>query len=264
MKKFFLFGLVLSSLSQAEIIQDRIHSIDNGLVKFANGRVAFIDQQDLDLSTDDYVKANVDERSSLVSFAKITGPTSFKDLSLQNETLPAPFTPTIVSGMSEAWNIFYRSNPNYKRISECSDRAHIWAHEEFKNNGIKSEKLFVFFTASYINSVRFKWWFHVAPMYTIEEGGNIQKMVMDYRFTDRPMTIKEWTDRFVYTKRECKVTEKFSEYDVNPQTENCYLMTRSMHYRIPADIVAEEKNGFYKTSSSESEIKTSYNFAFKK
>lgn len=266
MKKFFLLSIALTSLSHAEVIQDKVHSVENGLVKFQNGRVAYMDQKNLNLKSEDYVHVEVDDTSTILSYKKMTPPAKFESMSLLEETTPAavPYEPTIVQGMEEAWNIFNRSNSNYKRISECSDRAHVWANDEFKKNGIKSEKIFVFFTASYINSVRFKWWFHVAPLYTVATGSGLEKLVMDYRYTDRPMTVKEWTDKFVYTKRDCKVTDKFSEYDVNPQTENCYVIYRSMHYKLPIEIQAEEQSGQYKTTSSESEIRASYNYAFNK
>lgn len=264
MKKIFLAGLVFSSLCHADVIKSTIHAIENGVIKFSNGRVAYLDGKETNLKRNDFVQMEVDGKSSLLSFKKIPAPLTFGNMSLV-EAPALPYEPTVIQGgMTEAWNIFNRSNSNYKRISECSDRAHVWANDELKKNGIRSEKVFVFFTASYINRVRFKWWFHVAPLYTIADRGKVQKLVMDYRYTDRPMSVKEWTDRFVYTKDHCKVSEKFSEYDKNPQTENCYVMFRSMHYRIPADMEAEEVNGYYKTSTSESEVRSSFNFAFNK
>jgi hypothetical protein len=267
MKKLFIFSLALTtSILQAEIIKSRIHSVEDGIIRFENGRVAFLDFQKVDLAADEFVEAQIDDRSSLQSLKSLAPPEmrAFKNFHFQpEETTPPVFEPTVVQGLEEAKKIFHRSNPQYKRISECTDRAHIWAHEEFKLSGTKSRKVFVFFTASYINSVRFKWWFHVAPLYTVNAGG-LKELVMDYRFTDRPMTVKEWTDQFVYTKRDCKVTTKFSEYDVNPQTENCYLIFESMHYKLPGEIHEQETAGRYKTVTTESELKAVYNYAFLK
>ncbi len=268
MKKILFFGLILtSSLAQAEIFKSRIHSIEDGLIKFDNGRVAFLDLKSFDLSPDDYIQAQINEQSTLLSIEKL--PTqaraNLKQLSLQPEEVTPPlFEPTIVQGMDEAWNIFNRSNPYYKRVSECTDRAHVWAFDEFKKSGTKSKKAFVFLTASYINSVRFKWWFHVAPLYTVNDNGTIKELVMDFRYSPGPQTVKEWTDQFVYTKRPCKVTTKFSEYDVNPQTESCYLIYESMHYKIPGEIHEQELSGRYKTSTSESEIKAAFRYGFQK
>lgn len=266
MKKLLFLGLVLtSSLAQAETFKSRIHSIEDGIIKFDNGRVAFQDVKSFDLSPDDYIKAEINEQSTLLSIEKL--PTletaGLKQLSLQPEEVTPPlFEPTTVQGMKEAWNIFNRSNPYYKRVSECTDRAHVWAFDEFKKTGTKSKKVFVFLTASYINSVRFKWWFHVAPLYTVNDNGTIKELVMDFRYSPGPQTVKEWTDQFVYTKRPCKITTKFSEYDVNPQTENCYLIYESMHYKIPGDIHEQELSGRYKTSTNESEVKAAFRYGF--
>lgn len=266
MKKLFFAGLMLTcSFLQAETFKSRIQSIEDGIIKFDNGRVAFQELKSFNLHPDDYIEVNIDERSTLLSYKKLHSPedTNLKQFTLRTEeTTPPPFEPTIVQGMDEAWKIFNRSNPYWKRVSECTDRAHVWAHQEFKTSGTKSRKVFVFLTASYINSVRFKWWFHVAPLYRVNDNGTIKELVMDYRYSDRPQTVKEWTDLFVYTKRPCKVTTKFSEYDVNPQTENCYLIYESMHYKIPGEIHEQELSGRYKTSSSESEIKASLRYGF--
>lgn len=265
MKKLLIMGLILTTpIIKAETIQSRIHSIENGIIKFENGRVAFLESNTPNLTSDDYIQAEVDERSSLVSYKKISMPDNkhFKNLSFLPETERPLFEPTVVPNMQEAWNIFNRSNPYYKRVSECTDRAHVWAHEEFKFSGTKSMKAFVFFTASYIDSVRFKWWFHVAPMYKVNTERGIQDLVMDFRYTDRPMTVKEWTDHFVYTKRPCKPTKKFSEYDVNPQTENCYLIFESMHYKIPGEIHEQELSGRYKNETTDFEIKAALRFGF--
>lgn len=266
MKKCFFLGLLLSSAAtQAEMITDKVHSIDKDMIKLENGRVAFLDGKVVDLHAGDFVTLSVDEKSSLKDYVvkNLVHLSPSKNLSfLPEPATPPAFEPTVVPSMEGAWKIFNRSNANYKRISECSDRAHVWAHDEFKFSGTKSMKAFVFFTASYINSVRFKWWFHVAPMYKVSTQAGLQELVMDFRYTNRPMTIKEWTDQFVYTKRPCKMTTKFSEYDVNPQTENCYMIIESMHYKIPGELHDQELSGRYKSVTTDSEIKASYRFAF--
>lgn len=264
MKTFILTALLLStSIIHAETIKDRIHSIEDGLVKFENGRVAFLNSSNTQLNADDFIEAKLSNDGDLLSFKKLEQPVKLKNSEaffFPDE--PPVFEPTVVASLDEAMSIFNRSNSYYKRISECTDRAHVWAHDEFKKTGTKSKKVFIFFTKSYIDSVRFKWWFHVAPMYSVQTPAGVQELVMDYRFTDRPMTVKEWTEQFVYTKRDCKVTTKFSEYDVNPQTENCYLIFESMHYKTPGEIHAQETSNRFKTTTSESELKAAFNYAF--
>ena len=274
MKKLFILSMVLFAAAtvHAETIRSHVHGLEDRFVKFTNGRVAFLDTRSVDLAPSDYVEAEVDDFDySLISFKKLNDEKEYQNKNLSfaidQDLEPIPrseFEPTVVPNMQEIQNIWNRSNPYWKRTSECSDRAHIWAHDEFKRTGTKSEKIFILLTASYIDSVRFKWWFHVAPMYTVNDNGTMKKIVMDYRYTDRPLTIKEFTDELVFTKRSCKVTTRFSEYDVNPQTENCYLMFESMHYRLPEELHQTELKGLYKTSTSEAELRMVFNLAFMK
>lgn len=266
MKKLLLIGLALGTTPfiQAETFKSRIHAIEGNIVKFENGRVAFLNASPVKLAKNTFIRAELDdEDSSLVSYEVLHEP-QLKNFSAVYDNLPGirpAFEATIVPNMEEAIAIFNRSNSNYKRVSECTDRAHVWAFEEFKRSGIKSKKVFVFFTASYIDSIRFKWWFHVAPMYSVQTPEGIKDMVMDFRYTDRPMTVKEWTDEYVYTKRPCKPTLRFSEYDVNPQTENCYLMIDSMHYKVPGDLALQEQ-GRYKSTTPESEVRAALRYGF--
>lgn len=263
---FLVYLILFSSILRAEILESDVYSIEKKFIKLTNGRVVFFKNRPINLEKNDRVKMIVNTKSYLISFQKInsfesTDNKEWFNKSQFNEDIK--FTPTIVNGIEEAHKIFERSNPNYKRISECSDRAHIWAFDELKYSGTKSMKAFVFFTASYINSVRFKWWFHVAPMYRVKSDEMMTDMVMDFRYSDKPLKLKEWTDLFVFTKRPCKVTTKFSEYDVNPQTENCYLIFESMHYKIPGEIHRKELEGKFKNKTSESELRASFQYAFK-
>jgi hypothetical protein len=262
MKQFVLLGILFSSpLLLAETIKSRVHSVEGKIIKFENGRVAFLDKQQPELDARDYVEAKIDDRSSLVSIKKLTPPQEKMSFTTEINSRP-DFEPTVLPNMEEAMNIFNRSNPDYKRISECSDRAHVWSYEEFKKTGTKSMKAFVFFSADYITAFRFKWWFHVAPMYKVNNNGTIQDLVMDFRYTDRPMAVKEWTDNFVYTKRDCKITKKFSDYEAVPQSESCWLIFETMHYKLPFEIYDQELKGKYKAEIPDAEIKDSYRFAF--
>ena len=264
MKTFILMGLMLSSsLLQAETIQDRIHSIEEGLIKFESGRVAFRERENKNLLPGDFIKAELNEKYSLLSYEKLSDQKDPEQKRFFLQT-PPPFEPTIVPTMKEAFKIFNRSIPYWKRVSECTDRAHIWAFDEFKISGTKSRKVFIFFSAAYINSVRFKWWFHVAPLYHVNDHGTVKELAMDYRYSDRPQTVKEWTDLFVYTKRDCKVTTRFSEYESDPQMEDCFLIYESMHYKLPLEIYEQELNGKYKTSTTEAELQLALRHAFEK
>ncbi len=247
MKQILLIAcLLFSSLGQTKIDLASVHSInkidgENYLVKLKNGKVEFVSSE-----------------QQIEQFSDMIKPSYSFSL---NEEAPI-FEPTIIEGLKEAKALFQRLNSNYKRSSECSNRAHVWAYEEFLKNQIKSNKVFLFFTASYINRHHFKWWFHVAPLYKVRVGNQIVDYVFDYMFDSEPRLIKQWTDNFVFSKRSCKRTTKFSEYDVNPQTEDCYLMIESMYYWMPTDLQDQETSGKYKVNFYPYEIKGAYDQAF--
>ncbi|MFA5584603.1 MAG: protein-glutamine glutaminase family protein [Bacteriovoracaceae bacterium] len=261
---FIVFLLITQSLF-AEVLKDRIHSIEKiensneYLVKFENGRVAFVTDVGT-LARGHLIQGKLNKRSVLENYKTI-----------ETEPLPSPlmvepeapeYVPTVLT--REQLNDFWDNlKVDYKRKSECSDRAFIWAFEGWKKHGYQVEMVYALFTASYINRHRFKWWFHVAPLLTVKNGDKIEKMVIDHQFIDRPVPIREWTDLMVFTKRECKPTDKFSEYDVNPQTEDCYLMTESMFYRIPAHLSDRETKNLYRTEFNASEVRMSYRLGFK-
>lgn len=269
-----LCTLLISPLIHAEMIRSPIHSlerIENSpyIIKFANGRVAFMSAQekglgeDLNLlSPETIVEAKVDDDGNLISIQMMEDEEMTGIQKMLVPQGPPVFEPTIIPSLAEATKIFKRLNPQYRRASECSNRAHVWASEEFTKNNIKSNKVFALFTASYINRNHFKWWFHVAPLLSVKEGDKIVYRVLDYMFDHRPKTIKEWTDNFVFSKRPCLPTTRFSEYDVNPQTEDCYLMTGTMYDWNPTDLIRQEREGYYKTQFSQGEIKAAYGQAF--
>lgn len=276
--KLLAFCFALSSgLCMAETLSTQIHSVEtvpgtqSSLIKFSNGRVAFLENSDSALvsaksAIGQGVVAEVNGKNDLISLSVQ------KDFMLEDpEPTPAvrlapvkpSYEPTVLNGYGEVEAMFNRLNPRFKRVSECSDRAHTWSYDEFTKNGIKSNKIFVFFTASYINRNKFKWWFHVAPLVNVNENGTIEQRVLDYQYTDRPSLVKEWTDKFVFSKRSCKYTEKFSEYDVNPQTEDCYYMVDSMYYHFPAELHNMELKGTFRTQFSEFEVKSARQRAFR-
>jgi hypothetical protein len=263
MKNIFFLILFLSVTANAGSLTDRIHSVipsgsGTHIVRFEAGRVGFVSDNLSENIRDQIgaeVRAEIDETNEIRSLNVLKPAKLEYDVYLKNSLLqepPAFETTKISSGkLKEIWKTM---NPNFKRLSECTDRAHVWAWDEFKKSGTKSQKAFIFFTASYINRVRFKWWFHVAPMFDVETSGGIQKMVTDVMYLDRPVTLKEWTNLMVFSGRDCKMTTNFSEYDVNPQTEDCYMIHESMFYRLPGDIHAQELSGTYRSEWNESEV----------
>lgn len=266
-KIVILSCLLFSQTGFAETLKAKIHALENvgqkTLVKFDNGRVAW-STKNVDLVAGQTVTAEINDKSDLVSVAPALELVSeVSDEKSFTEERPV-FEPTVVGGYDQAVALFERLDAKFRRVSECSDRAHVWSYDEFKTNGIKTEKVFIFFTASYINRNNFKWWFHVAPLVSVNEGDAVQKRVLDYRYTDGPKTIKEWSDLLVFSKRDCKMTTKFSEYDVNPQTEDCYMMIDSMYYRLPDELSKQETAGTYRSSFNDYEVSGARFRAFRK
>ena len=248
---FILMTFLVTHGICAREVNDLIHAIERGnngephLVKYSSGAVEFIEQSDQKKLRE--LERRLERNISLQSSLPI------KLLSLDTE-----FEPTIVSD-KQINEIFRSFNPYMRRKSECSDRAHVWAWDEFQRSGTKSEKAFLLFTDSYIRRNRYKWWFHVAPMFTTTSG---EKMVMDYQFLDQPVTFKEWKDFLVFSKRECVTDFRFLDYDAGAdQTQDCYVKFEPMYYYIPGDIGTREL-GRPKTNWNASQVKASRSRAF--
>jgi len=231
---------------------EQIHSVGESsgdepvIVRYTSGRVALVDKNKAEkLRT---LQAFRYERSTLKSF------TSFL-------TEEPPYTPSVIS-MGEATNLFNRMNRNYTRKSECSDRAHVWTHDEFTQSGLLGQKAFIFFTDAYIKRTGFKWWFHVAPMYDVQTGSGVQKMVFDYMYKNRPVPVSEWKNMMVHSGRECVTEFNFNDYDAGAdQSQDCYMKFTNMYYHFPAEIGAKE-NGTYRTSFDEGEVSSTRARAF--
>lgn len=243
--------IVFSMGALAETNEASIHSIVRGkdgephLVKFNSGAVKFIEQEDSHLLARFEKKLALNRSHSNGQLKMLVQP-------------EGDFEPTLVPD-TEINAIFQRMNPYLKRKSECSDRAHVWAWDEFQRSGIKSEKAFLLLTDTYIKRNRYKWWFHVAPMYTTTSG---QKIVMDHQFLDGPVTFTQWKNFLVFSKRECVTDFRFLDYNAGAdQTQDCYTKFEPMYYFIPGDIGARE-NGRPKTGWNKAEVNAARSRAF--
>lgn len=251
MKSILLTAFLIIS-SQA-LADDGVHSIVRGqgnephLVKLNSGEVKFIEQGEEH-------KLSLFEAKLNASKSKINTDIENKFLSFGEED----YAPTLVSD-KEIQAIWSRMNPYMKRRSECSDRAHVWAFDEFQKSGTKSQKAFLMLTDTYIKRTRYKWWFHVAPMYTTTSG---KKMVMDYQFLNQPVTFEQWKNLLVFSKRECVTDFRFLDYNAGAdQTQDCYTKHEPMYFYIPGDIGNREM-GRGKTGWSTGEVNGARSRAF--
>lgn len=147
MKTFMLIAfLIFGHGVGAQTFEDGVHSVVRGtegephLVKFNSGAVKFIEQ---------------DEQEKLEAFEiKLKKAAALPDFNIQNRMLleESNFEPTIVSD-DEIKNIFNRMNPYIRRRSECSDRAHVWAWDEFEKAGLSQKKLSSFLLTPILNGI---------------------------------------------------------------------------------------------------------------
>lgn len=214
-----------------------IEAVDDDLIYLSNGQVVFKDQSK---------KSKTDQIQKLISSVP----------PLLN------YTPTVLPDQSEAYKLYNLMRSDYLDEAQCTNMAHVWAYEEFKRSGLKSQKIFLFFTKKYIMRYRFGWWFHVSPLVQAKEGKEILQIVMDRRYTSLPLDKKTWTDHFVKTGRQCKEIDKISTFWNNQQSEDCYLMQVSMYYWQPRDIRLRDENGKDKTKFLSGELSQAYQQAF--
>src|SRR5690606_19179720 len=232
MKSFMLMAFLAFSFGAGAASEDGVHSIVKGkagephLIKFNSGAVKFLEESE----TSELKKFEA-ELSSSKLMSRIGNKS--RTLFLDDPNYEITQVPD-----SQIQDIYNRMNPYMRRKSECSDRAHVWTWDEFQHSGVKSEKAFLFLTDTYIKRHRYKWWFHVAPMYTTTSG---KKYVLDKQFYDHPTLLSKWIGDLVFTKLECVKDFRFIDYDAGAdQSQDCYFKSEPMYYYVPADIRAFE------------------------
>lgn len=265
---------VMSPILSADSITSYIHSVvpasqgDETLIRLTNGRVVFMKKADKAYSQEisryaGEVRIITDVDNNFISAIALSDTPVEKFFSYSVEDGLENLEPTVIQGKAQAEKIFKRMNHKYQRVSQCFNRAHIWANDEYINNKLVSLKGFIFFTNSYITRHRFLWWFHVAPMFVVSEGGNKKNMVMDHRYSSRPQTMDEWKNMFVFTKRACKQGRYFLEYlNGADQNEDCYWVTAPMYFWQPMDIKMDEMGTLTKRDFLLGEITTARSEAF--
>ncbi|MBC7397871.1 MAG: hypothetical protein H7333_10555 [Bdellovibrionales bacterium] len=140
--------------------------------------------------------------------------------------------------------------------TQCTQRAETWAYGLEKTKGIRSQKVFVFYTHAFkeyyrkANGKDFEWWFHVAPFVLSKaSNGTVEERVIDKAFSDRSLTMKEWTDLFIESKEKCIENVPFANFEGDVSAEgasfnrnaHCYLVRAPMYDMFPSDIDARER-----------------------
>lgn len=267
---FPVLMLVLAFEASAASLKSRIHSIDVApkkgvphLIMLENGSVVFLDFREKEilktfqtsLKHQDLLEVEVNSRNQFLSAETVE-----EDSPGSSAGVSAPrfsYEPDDVSS-GAASSIFYRMRRDYQYNSQCYNRAHVWAYEEYKKTGLKSKKTFLFFTRRYIRNYNYKWWFHVSPSTVV--GGT--DMILDRRYTSGPRTFNNWTRNFIYSRRTCPVVYKYYDYRNNQESQDCYLIPVSMYFWQPRDIERRDRTGYEKTQFYTSEVNHAYWEAF--
>jgi hypothetical protein len=282
--KFLITGLVLQLVAASAFsasLTSRVHSVDKGtnfydldIVMLENGHTAFIKPEDKSLleliersiESQDTLELQLDDELNVLSVQTVVP--APEDINPDPEASPVPepaesmsYDPSIVTS-SEASAAFGNMRRNYQNNSQCYNRAHIWTYEEFQKTGMKTGKLFLFFTSKYIRNYRYKWWFHVTPFAYVGGLSQSNWRTMDRRYTKGLLSTKTWTNVFMLNDALCPVAEKYSDYRQHQQEEDCYLIPRSMYFWQPYDIQREENTGYIKTQYYNSEVNHAYWEAF--
>lgn len=278
MKMLIVFCLMLSVSAQAQTLVSTIHSIEvdpsgrDHFIKLDSGEVVFIDDMqtvtDIKISAQDAKKIefHLDQNDQVVSWNAVAEDfnltTNISEVA--NYTVSPDFKPSVVRGEATVASMFATMRTDTKRRAECFHRAYIWAHEEYKRSGRLLTKHFLFFTRKYIRENRYKWWFHVAPSALfVNEMGKEEFLVLDRSYGKKALTVKEWTDLFISTKRSCPVVYKYSHYNNHQEVEDCYLIPSPTYYLQPLDIENFEKTGVEKKSFQPGDLNVSYRRGFR-
>jgi hypothetical protein len=269
------FLVLLFSLSAfAEVHTTQIHSVDKGkkgqkhLIFLTNGHTAFVDTSakslieavEESLRKGDTVQVNLDQQYNLLSIQTVI-PERVEPQSEISSGEVITYNPSIISS-NTAWAAFNGMRRDYQNESQCYNRAHIWAYEAFRRTSLKSNKLFLFFTAGYIRKYNFKWWFHVTPMVFVGGSNQSNWRTLDRRYTGGPLTTRSWTNVFMVNDAFCPVVYSYSSYRNHQSSQDCYLIPSSMYFWQPRDLEYQERSGYVKTQYFDSETSHAYWEAF--
>ncbi len=174
---------------------------------------------------------------------------------------PTPYVPTTVSSMKLAQSYHRQARYNPKE-SQCFNRAMVWSYEWWKKHSLKSNKLLIYFTRSYIRRYNFEWWFHIAPYVHVLENGKVVERVLDVKYTSGPRKFQDWANIFLKNDAPCKVITKYSDYADYPYTGDCYFQRTHMYTYQPADLQMYEAWGYSKNEFIMDEVRGAYLEAF--
>lgn len=277
MRVFGLLPLFLSlpALAATEITT-KIQDIDYGLkpgdevlVFLSSGQVAKLRENNQALVSEskkafnkrDWYRITMDDDRYITAAEEVEAPvsetTSFKGMDMA----PMSYVPTTIADMATAQKYHKEARYNPKE-SQCFNRAQVWTYEWWKNHSLKSMKILIYFSRTYIRRYNFEWWFHIAPYVHIMENGKVVERVMDVKYTSGPRDFQKWANIFLRNDHPCPVITKYSQYADYPYTGECYFQRTHMYTYQPADLQMYEAWGYKKTSWNMTEVRWAYEEAY--
>lgn len=217
--------------AHARRIKASVEYVFHDMIYLSSGDVAFTNSAK-NSWLDQYGVFELDDDHQLLSVSSERKSKQVK----QSFQLGASYSPSIVADLHTVQRIYSRMRSDWQESAQCFNMAHVWANDEFKNSGLKSMKMFLFFTRKYIRKYNFKWWFHVSPMVLLKDDNQSQVVILDRRYTLSPFDTKTWTDHFIISQKNCKQVSKFYDYYNHQESEDCYLISRNMYYWQPRSI----------------------------
>ena len=275
-----VFGLMFCLLSlplfAATELTTKIHDIDYGtkpgddvLVFLTSGHVAKLRESNhlfnkgmkrFDLKKNWY-KISLDEERFITELEPVESPVPEVRFNADHTKSFNSYVPTTIDSMATAKKYFKEARYNPKD-SQCFNRAQIWSYEWWKNHSLRSNKILIYFTRTYIRRYNFEWWFHIAPLINIMDNGKVVERVMDIKYTRGPVEITRWSNIFMRNDAPCPVITKFSDYADYPYTGDCFLQRTHMYTYQPADLQMYEAWGYKKENWNMDEVRGAYLEAF--
>lgn len=277
----FAFGLFLSLISLPVFaineITSQVHDIDYGtgpndqililltsgdVVKLHHSREMLNEKFKKSISKKIWYQFSID-KERFITNAKEATPTVEKEEKFQLDSPESPFNyiPTTVKDMETAQRYHNEARYNPKE-SQCFNRAMVWSYEWWINHSLKSNKLLIYFSRTYIRKYDFEWWFHIAPYIHVIENGKVVERVMDIKYSSRPLEFQKWANIFLRNDAPCPVITKYSEYADYPYTGDCFFQRTHMYTYQPADLQMYEAWGYEKNNFRMEEVRGAYLEAF--
>lgn len=279
----FLFALLSLPVLAAEYTT-QIYDIDYGtkpddevLVLLTSGHVAKLRESHEILNKKfmkselrkNWYRVTLDKDRYIVDLDEVDPPydtTTVEGLSGQpkilfNQDAPMSYVPTTIASMELAKK-YHKEARHSPKDSQCFNRGMVWTYEMWKKHSVKSKKIWLYFTRTYIRRYNFEWWFHISPLVNVMDNGKVVERAMDAKYSSGPLPIQRWTNIFMRNDAVCRVIYKFSDYADHPYTGDCYIQRSDMYVYQPADLQMYEAWGYQKTNWNMNEVRAAYLEAF--